>query len=141
MNAYELIFNNKTVNKQKDLGKKYETGIYKKIIDEECCPDAEEEIKVKEVYSSSSKMNNLTRLNSILKKNDLIKSNNKTVIKEDDSDKDESVDTNEISEGTKSDVDSVESHKGYMYKITSDNQIKKLYFKLINKDLFCKVFG
>jgi hypothetical protein len=29
--------------------------------------------------------------------------------------------------------------EGYLYKITKTNKTKKMWFKLVNKDLFCKI--
>lgn len=33
----------------------------------------------------------------------------------------------------------IESHEGYLYKITETKKIKKIYFKLIGKDIYCKL--
>lgn len=53
----------------------------------------------------------------------IIKSNNENVVKEDEEEPHE-----------------VLQYEGYIYKITESNKLKKLWFKLYDKDLFCKSF-
>ena len=43
-----------------------------------------------------------------------------------------------LSEDEDDDIKEDIKYEGYLYKLTQTKKLKKLYFKLINRDLYCK---